>query len=518
MITLGLWWTAPAQSQMDAGSSGARLAEQARRWADEAGFSGSLELRRGRQTLARVDRGAGVLQGTESEQSFWIGSLSKQFAAVAALKLAEQGVLRLQSPATDFLPGLSGKALTKGGVGCTVEHLLSHTCGLPRDLDGDHLHRANHLNDPARARRVYEQIEALSLRFIPGSEYEYSNAGYDLVGLLVQSVAGEPYEAFLRRELWAPLGMASTGIALRPGREPARGETSLGPLWLDAASWLLLDVATPGTLGASGNAHSTVADLLRWNDALHHGRLISPASYANFVAPRFGKYGLGVAISDKSFGTSLNHAGSHVPHASSALLVYVPGRDLSFAGAANRTFDASGLGKLADALLAEASGLTAAPPRAPGLSAQLLQSIPLLSLALVVLVAVSVLRRCFDRKAAWDWPRWWLQYHSAALGVAAVVLRWRPDPLDPLLLAWGLLAVAGAWLGRYWALPSWRSEGSWKRILELAGCVALLVSVLVFTPRRVVWLSAALVLLELLPVAALVARRWSLRRRAAFRG
>lgn len=509
---LHLLWPAPVQAAE--GAAATALAESAQRWADDIAFSGVLELRRGQQTLARIERGAGLPVAT-GESSFWIGSVSKQFAAVAALKLAERGALRLQAPVTELLPALGTEALSLDGVRCSVEHLLSHTCGLPRDLSSDHLRSANHLKDAARARRLLEEVAAERLRFVPGTHYEYSNAGYDLVGLLLQSVAGQPYEALLRHELWAPLGMTSTGITPRPGAEPARGETGLGPLWVDAARWLLLDVTTPAAFGASGNAYSTVSDLLRWNDALHHGQLLSPSSYASFIAPRHGKYGLGVALSEKPFGLSLNHTGSHVPHSSSALLVYVPGQDLSLAGVANRTFDTSGLSKLADALVAQASGVPATAPARPGVSDWLHRSVPLLTLAFVGLMVLSVLRRCFDRKAVWDWPRWWLQYHAAALGLAALALRWRPEVLDPLLCVWGVLALGGAWYGRYWALPGWRSNGSWQQRFELAGCVALLLFVLAFTPRRIAWLAGTLVVLELVPVSLLILRRSALRRASA---
>ncbi|MEO8181938.1 MAG: serine hydrolase domain-containing protein [Deltaproteobacteria bacterium] len=126
------------------------LSELAPRWAEGSGLSGSIELRRGEQSLARVDRLAGAPRAEQpnAERVFWIGSLSKQFAAAATLRLAERGRLQLHAPPADYLPELAQSALSTGGVSCSIEHLLSHTCGLPAELGSDLLHTANHLSDP----------------------------------------------------------------------------------------------------------------------------------------------------------------------------------------------------------------------------------------------------------------------------------------------------------------------------------------------------------------------------------
>jgi Beta-lactamase len=116
-----------------------------------------------------------------------------------------------------------------------------------------------------------------------------------------------------------------SGLTLAELRATRRPDTSKRNVW------------TPSLLGASGNIYSSVSELLRWNGALHHGRVLQASSYAELVAPRLGNYGLGVAVSDKPFGKAINHTGSHVPQSTSAILIYVPGHDLSLAGVARST-------------------------------------------------------------------------------------------------------------------------------------------------------------------------------------
>src|SRR5688572_23845337 len=110
------------------------LSERAQRWASEVDFAGSLELRRGAQTLVRIDR---FPEQPPAEPVFWIGSVSKQFTAAAVLRLVERGQLALANPIASYLPQLGSPALSRGGRSCTLEHVLSHSCGLPRGLGAD---------------------------------------------------------------------------------------------------------------------------------------------------------------------------------------------------------------------------------------------------------------------------------------------------------------------------------------------------------------------------------------------
>lgn len=492
-------------------ASAADLSEQAARWASDMDFSGSMELRHGSRRLLRLER-LGDAEGA-TEPVFWIGSISKQFAAAAALRLMERKQLSLGDLVSSYFPQLAAPALSKAGVSCTLEHLLSHSCGLPRGLSSDQLHTAGHLSDATRAERLLEQLARTSLMFEPGTDYSYSNAGYALLGLLIQKVSGQSYESFLQSELWGPLGMHATGITPRPGVAPARGQLRLGPLWVDSVRWMLLDPWGPSQSGAGGAIYSTVSDLLLWNDALHHGRVLAPESYRAMTTPRHGDYGLGLVITRKPFGTLISHAGSHFPYSASALLQYVPEHDLSLAGGSNRSYEDSGMKPLAEALLASATSASAEAasrvpaPGAPGWQAMLLSSLlPLLQLAVLV-YALYISWYCYARRAQQDWLSWWLRYHTALLAVLAYALRWRDYPFDPLIVLWGAWCLGGAWAARWWALPAWTRGRGLKKSSVLLGQGLSFAVVLYYLPFRYLGAALAVLAVELLPLAARQLRR-----------
>ncbi|MEY4548774.1 MAG: hypothetical protein RL685_4969 [Pseudomonadota bacterium] len=506
MVCLGVLLGVLAAAQP---APAAELSEQAAAWAKEMGFSGGLELRRGSQPLARVDQlehaepvGAGA-----AEHVFWIGSVSKQFAAAAILRLVEREQLALGAPLSRYVPQLAAPALSKGGVSCTIEHLLSHSCGLPRVLSSDSLSTARHLSDPMRAARLFEQAARTPLMFEPGTAYSYSNAGYALLGLLLQQVSGQSYESFLQVELWGPLGMRATGIAPRPGVSPVRGQLPLGPLWLDSARWMLLDPWTPSTAGAGGAIYSTLADLLLWSDALHHGRVLTSESYRSMTRPRHGDYGFGLVITKKPFGTLISHAGSHSPQSVSALLQYVPELDLSLAGGSSRSYEDSGLKPLAEALLARVAQSPSVPtPRAPGWGQVLLSSWQALLQLLVVGYALYTSWACYVRRSQLDSLSWWLRYHAPLLALLAYSLRWRDYPFDPLVVAWSMWCLAVAWASRWWALPGWTRGLDVKSLLGLLARGLFFAVVLYFLPLRYLGVAAAVLAVELVPLAVRLLR------------
>jgi CubicO group peptidase (beta-lactamase class C family) len=488
----------------------AELGEFARRWAEQSDFSGSFSLARGGQLLASLQRGRADAAGRpiDGETAFWIGSVSKEFAAAATLLLAERGQLDLGAPLGRYLPELA-QALSRGGVSCSVEHVLSHGCGLPREIGFDPLYTARHLSDPARAQRLLDQVRRVSLDFVPGSEAQYSNVGYDLIGLLVQRVAGLPYEQFLQREIWSPLGMTHTGIAPRAGLVIARGQFSVGFAWLDAVNWLLLDPDSPAQAGASGNMYSTAVDLLRFNHALHHGRLLKPESYQAMTQRRHGNYGLGIAMSQKPFGEALNLVGSYTPHSSSALLIDVPSYDLELAAVANRVEAASGLTELADALMGRATGaVSEAPAHPPGGLLLALSSAGLATLVLVAGLAATRLWACFLRRQRSGRWQWCLSYHLAALALGSFLFRWREYALDPALFAWGAALFAGAAIARWWELPDWAEQSKKSAAYtELVSLAAVLLALLAYTPLRILWVFAGSCGLEGLWLLASLANR-----------
>ncbi len=270
----------------------------------DSGFSGAVVIASADQVLLSQGYGlANRTHGTPATAStlFHIGSVTKMFTAAAILKLQEQGRLSVQDPVTRFLPNVPPE---KQGI--TIHQLLTHTSGLPVDVV-DCGSRARETRDEYAAKVLAAPLESR-----PGDVHQYSNAGYGLLGAIIELASGESYERYLTRHLFQPAGMESTGYTFagadtmriargyREGRE-YRGLLNAwahdGPVWC---------------LRASGGLLSSAEDMHRWHDALQGDRVLLPASKQALITPhvpeqpeRTSFYGYGLAIFTTARGTPL---------------------------------------------------------------------------------------------------------------------------------------------------------------------------------------------------------------------
>ena len=136
---------------------------------------------------------------------FWIASLAKPMTAAALMMLVDEGQMQLDDPVETYLPEFKGQWLARPKRPVTVRHLLSHTSGLPftSALEAPTL-------DRLPLRDAVQSYAMTPLQFEPGSHYRYSNAGFNTAGRLIEVVSGLPYEEFMRRRLFTPLGMTDT--------------------------------------------------------------------------------------------------------------------------------------------------------------------------------------------------------------------------------------------------------------------------------------------------------------------
>ena len=167
------------------------------RWLTDAGFRGAVLVSRNGKVLLRkgygmADRENGTAWAPDAV--FSVGSITKQFTAAAILKLEAQGKLRVEDPIPRFLDEVPAD---KRAI--TIHHLLTHTSGLESDFAGDYESVGR---DEYAARAL-----ASKLRTAPGSQFFYSNAGYSLLGAIVEIASGKPYETYLAENLFLPAGM-----------------------------------------------------------------------------------------------------------------------------------------------------------------------------------------------------------------------------------------------------------------------------------------------------------------------
>ncbi|MEO7982674.1 MAG: serine hydrolase domain-containing protein, partial [Bacteroidota bacterium] len=141
-----------------------------------------------------------------SSSLFRIASMSKSFAAMAILKLRDEGKLNLDDPAYFYIPELKNlKYPTLDAPHITVRHLLSHGAGFPEDNPWGDRQLAD--NDKDLMDFIGKQI---SFSNPPGIAYEYSNLGFALLGKIITKVSGMRYQDYIRKNIWEPLGMKTT--------------------------------------------------------------------------------------------------------------------------------------------------------------------------------------------------------------------------------------------------------------------------------------------------------------------
>jgi CubicO group peptidase (beta-lactamase class C family) len=251
---------------------------------------------------------------------FWIASMTKPMTAVAVLMLQDEGRLSVDDPVEKHLPEFKGqwllaettaarRVLVRPTRPVTLRDLLTHTSGL------------SDVPAPRWDATLAELVVAYArepLRFEPGSRWEYSNAGINTLGRVVEVVAGEPFADFLERRLFRPLGMKDTTFWPTPAqakrlarayRQKAEGAglEETGIFFLEGGLSDRRRAPRP-----AGGLFSTAADVARFyqmmlSDGVWRGRrLLSPRAVAELTRPQTGElktgfvdgmgFGLGFAV------------------------------------------------------------------------------------------------------------------------------------------------------------------------------------------------------------------------------
>lgn len=138
---------------------------------------------------------------------FRMASHSKVFTAIAIMQLREQGKLRLDDPVTKYLPWFSLKPAGEDDGPITIEQLLTHSSGLPREA-GDHWTT----NDFPTTEEVKQLMRDRQAAFPPATRWKYSNLAYTIAGMVVEAVTGQTWAAYLQSNIFDPLGMSNSSV------------------------------------------------------------------------------------------------------------------------------------------------------------------------------------------------------------------------------------------------------------------------------------------------------------------
>jgi CubicO group peptidase (beta-lactamase class C family) len=315
----------------------------------------------------------------DAESIFRIASMTKSFTALAILKLRDEGKLGLDDPVARYVPELAHLAYpTRDAPLITVRHLLSHGAGFPEDNPwGD--------RQLALPHDAFGALLAggLSFSHTPGTDYEYSNLGFMILGRVVARVAGMPYAEYVTREILAPLGMRSTTFDVRavPKDRLATGYRKNGE------SFETEPALADGAGGAMGGLFSSARDMARYAafhlaawpprddpetgpvrrssvrelDAVARldGLWVAPATKSKPLrAGAFG-YGFGMGVwADCTTQHGLSHGGGLPGYGS--IILMLPDQGVAITALANATYaPATVPARRAVALLAQSGALVA---------------------------------------------------------------------------------------------------------------------------------------------------------------
>lgn len=285
-----------------------------------AGFAGVALIAHGDQVLLRASYGsANDAAGTAftPETVVDVGSLAKQFTAVAILQLEQQGRLRTSDTLDRFFPDLPPDR-----AGITLHQLLTHSAGLPDVAESDLI--------PLDRAAALEQIFGKPLTGTPGAAYHYCNACYSVLAAVIEEVSGQSYPDYMHEHLFAPADLQHTGFY---------GEARWQGLVVAHGYWNGEDQGSPATwpgphwtVMGNGGVLSTADDLAHWWWALRSHRVLSPAQTAKLFAPHIAEdaadsfYGYGWGIEPSPLGAIVTHNGGGIGGNSD--LAYVEDHDL----------------------------------------------------------------------------------------------------------------------------------------------------------------------------------------------
>lgn len=254
---------------------------------------------------------------------FRIASHSKTFTATAVFQLAERGSLRLDDEAGQYVVELAGRPA--GAL--TIRELLGHTSGLTRDSSAaDFWQLRGAFPDRAALLEILSGPDADVIA--PNERFKYSNIGYGLLGLIVEAAAGTSYNAYVRKEIVARLGLSDLGPELDPERlsEYAAGYSALAY----AQQRVPIDHVDTRELAAATGFYGTASDLVSYFAAHLPGdeRLLTDASKRVMRHPQWqvkpdqteGRYGLGLSVIKVGERDVFGHSGGYPGHITRSLV------------------------------------------------------------------------------------------------------------------------------------------------------------------------------------------------------
>jgi len=262
-----------------------------------------------------------------TQNVFQLGSMTKQFTAVAVLMLEEQGKLRVSDPVSNYVPDFPS------GSRITIHHLLTHTSGI-KDFT-----EMKSLQDIAQKemtpKMMVDFFKDEPVDFLPGERFAYNNSGYVLLGYIIKLVSGETYEDFIKKHIFERAGMGQSYYASdrQVIKNRAYGYHKKAHGYVNKTQ---ISFSIPFS---AGSLMSTVGDMLKWQCVLNNHALLSAAATRKAFKPytlnngEAFAYGYGWHIGEINGVQTREHGGSIFGF--KTMGVYIPGADIYVIGLSN---------------------------------------------------------------------------------------------------------------------------------------------------------------------------------------
>jgi CubicO group peptidase (beta-lactamase class C family) len=266
-------------------------------------FNGAILVAKEGQIIYRNAFGKANFQtGTDFtlETPSDIGSVTKQFTAMAMMILAGRKELNYDDPVAKYIPEFSRSAHCRE---ITLRNLLTHTSGIPDYGDLG-------IDDSGLDQKglIAALLKKEDLLMKPGLKYRYSNPGYALLAVVVERLSGKSLGVFLGQEIFKPLGMSNTFLYDSAGKKNARAAVGYDQFGQ-------VDDASATAIPGDGGIYSTVNDLFKWDQSLYTDKLVSQRMVAEAFTPGTveegtSTYGFGWNVRQEGNDKYVWHTGS----------------------------------------------------------------------------------------------------------------------------------------------------------------------------------------------------------------
>lgn len=223
------------------------------------------------------------------DTQFLIGSITKVMTAAAVLKLVDEGKIQEAKPISTYLPPedpiWAGKVPSWTNE-VTVHDLLTHSSGLKEYIHLPHFDAF--YESPHTTEELIQFFSETTLKFKPGSQFEYSGTGYNLLGAIIERVANVSYGQFLKQNFFEPLGMNSSfapHTLFLSQVEHEHPSLAIGYVLDDGQGLKPSGDVNLTTAFAEASVISTARDLYTWTQALFSSRIISKESLNKMIHP-----------------------------------------------------------------------------------------------------------------------------------------------------------------------------------------------------------------------------------------